>query len=327
LVTAPGHGTLSLGTDGSFAYQPQANFNGTDGFTYKADNGVSQSGVATVSITVTAVNDPPVAVNDVYSAGEDTPLMVAAPGVLGNDSDVDGPSLSAILVSPAASGTVTLNANGSFSYSPNLNFTGTDSFTYQATDGIAESAVATVTISVTPKPTSYQTNQYASTVLGWSSTYAQWWWNRGYTNIRDYTAEKALGAPNVFAYGDNRQAWAPFPLDGTLEYLALGFATPVYADSVTVRETLGNGFVYQIDVLDTAGTWTTVWTGTDPTHKVTYADEVNKTTNAVPVDALFTFPETPYLVTGVTVRVKTSTTASRREEIDAVTLHGRVNPP
>jgi hypothetical protein len=59
---------------------------------------------------------------------------------------------------------------------------------------------------------------------------------------------------------------------------------------------------------------------------VTYADEVNKTTNAVPVDALFTFPETPYLVTGVRIRTDTSTTLGRIEQIDAVTLRGRVAP-
>jgi hypothetical protein len=59
---------------------------------------------------------------------------------------------------------------------------------------------------------------------------------------------------------------------------------------------------------------------------VTYTDEVNRTANAMPANALFTFPETPYLVTGVTIRVNSSTTLSRREEIDAVTLHGGVDP-
>ena len=117
-------------------------------------------------------------------------------------------------------------------------------------------------------------------------------------------------------------AWAPYPLDGTLEYLSLGFATPVYANGVTVREISGNGFVYQIDVLDTAGNWNTVWAGTDPTPRVTYTDEVNKTAVAVPVDALFAFPETTYLVTGVRIHVNTSTRLGRFEQIDAVRLRG-----
>jgi hypothetical protein len=59
---------------------------------------------------------------------------------------------------------------------------------------------------------------------------------------------------------------------------------------------------------------------------VTYTDEVRKTANAMPVDAWFAFPETPYLVTGVAIHVNTSTTPGRREEIDAVTLRGRVDP-
>ena len=149
VVSPAANGTVTLNVDGSFSYSPNLNFIGTDSFTYKASDGLSESGVATVSITVTAVNKPPVAVNDAYSTTEDAPLVVAAPGVLGNDSDVDGPSLSAILVSPTEKGTVTLNADGSFSYSPNLNFTGTDSFTYKADDGKSESDVATVEITVT----------------------------------------------------------------------------------------------------------------------------------------------------------------------------------
>jgi hypothetical protein len=167
-----------------------------------------------------------------------------------------------------------------------------------------------------------QLNQYASTVLGFSSTSAQWAWDRGAPNATGYMAEQALGAPNVFAYGENQLAWAPLPMDGTLEYISLGFATPVYANSVTVRETFGNGFVYQIDLLDTAGIWHTVWAGVDPTPHVTYTDEVNRAPHVAPQDALFTFPQTTYLATGVKIYVDTSLTLGRWEEIDAVTLSG-----
>jgi len=75
-----------------------------------------------------------VAVDDTYSVNEDTTLTVNAPGVLGNDSDVDGNSLSAVPVSGPSHGTLTLNGDGSFSYSPAANFNGTDSFTYKAND-------------------------------------------------------------------------------------------------------------------------------------------------------------------------------------------------
>ena len=90
LVTAPLHGTLTFNSNGSFVYTPNANYNGPDSFTYKVNDGIADSNVATVNITVTPVNDPPVAVNDAYSTAEDTPITIAAPGVLSNDTDIDG---------------------------------------------------------------------------------------------------------------------------------------------------------------------------------------------------------------------------------------------
>src|SRR5437762_8413413 len=93
---------------------PAVNFNRTDTLTYKASDGQAQSGVATVTITVTPVNDAPVAANDdSYTTPEDTQLTVSAPGVLANDSDVDGDALSAVLVSNPTHGTLTLNEIGS----------------------------------------------------------------------------------------------------------------------------------------------------------------------------------------------------------------------
>ena len=150
LVSGPAGGSLTLNANGSFTYTPNANYFGNDSFTYKANDGTADSNVATVSITVNSVNDAPVAANDSYSVNEDNALTVAAPGVLGNDSDVDGDPLAAVLVAGPASGILTLNANGSFTYTPNANFFGSDSFTYQANDGTADSNVATVSIAVNP---------------------------------------------------------------------------------------------------------------------------------------------------------------------------------
>ncbi|MEW5928318.1 MAG: Ig-like domain-containing protein [Gemmatimonadota bacterium] len=148
LVSGPAQGTLTLNANGSFTYTPAANFSGQATFTYKANDGRRDSNTATVTITVTPVNDAPVAVNDAYSTPEDTPLSVAAPGVLANDTDPDGDPLTAVLVTGPASGTLTLDANGSLSYTPNAGFSGTDQFTYKANDGTVDSNVATATITV-----------------------------------------------------------------------------------------------------------------------------------------------------------------------------------
>src|SRR3989454_3308353 len=105
------------------------------------------------SISTTVLENPGgnlalVGFNDAYSTSEDTVLTVPAPGVLGNDIDEAGHPLTAVLVSGTTHGTLTLNSNGSFSYTPNTNYNGPDSFTYKANDGTADSNIATVSIAV-----------------------------------------------------------------------------------------------------------------------------------------------------------------------------------
>jgi len=150
-VSGPSHGTLALNADGSFTYTPGLHYNGPDSFTYKANDGALDSNVATVNLTVTAINYPPVANNDGFTTAEDTPLSISAPGVLANDTDVENSPLTVgSLVTSPSHGTVGLNADGSLSYVPNANFNGTDTFTYRAYDGTALSNnLATVTITVT----------------------------------------------------------------------------------------------------------------------------------------------------------------------------------
>ncbi|HEC89674.1 MAG TPA: tandem-95 repeat protein, partial [Thermoplasmatales archaeon] len=149
LVTNVVHGTLTLNSDGSFTYTPDANYNGYDSFTYQAYDGANYSNIATVNITINSVNDIPIANNDSYSTNEDTTLNIVAPGVLGNDSDGDGPNtLTAILITDVSHGYLTFYTNGSFSYTPFSNYNGYDSFTYQAYDGANFSNIATVNITV-----------------------------------------------------------------------------------------------------------------------------------------------------------------------------------
>jgi predicted outer membrane repeat protein/VCBS repeat-containing protein len=144
----PAHGVLTMAEEGSFTYTPNSGYAGTDSFTYRAYDGEDHSNVATVSITVEAVNSPPVAASDAYATQANLTLTITAPGVLDNDTDADGDPLSAVLASQTSHGTVSLSPIGGFNYVPDNGFTGTDSFTYTASDGEDSSIPATVTINV-----------------------------------------------------------------------------------------------------------------------------------------------------------------------------------
>jgi len=148
LVAGPANGSLTLNGDGSFSYEPLQNFNGTDSFSYRATDGLADSNVATVALTVTAVNDTPAALDDSFEMASGETLVVSAPGILANDSDLDGDSLTAVLDIGPAHGVLTLNDDGSFSYTPAAGYSGTVSFSYLAEDGNGGSAPATVTITV-----------------------------------------------------------------------------------------------------------------------------------------------------------------------------------
>lgn len=131
------NGTLLLSTNGTFTYRPNTNFAGIDTFQYRLTDGSLVTSNILVSIYVTNVNDAPVAFEDVYASGQFT--ATASEGVLRNDVDVDGNVLTAQLVTPPAYGSIVLNPNGSFAYSPGPGYPGSDVFTYRAFDGAAAS--------------------------------------------------------------------------------------------------------------------------------------------------------------------------------------------
>jgi glutaminyl-peptide cyclotransferase len=148
IVNGPAHGTLS-GTPPAVSYTPAANYYGSDSFTFKAHDGTFDSAAVSVSITVAPINDAPVALSESYTTGLNTVLTVPAAGVLGNDSDLEGNALTAVLVSGPSHGALTLNPNGSFTYTPSFNYSGADGFAYAASDGLVTSNAATVSLTVT----------------------------------------------------------------------------------------------------------------------------------------------------------------------------------
>jgi large repetitive protein len=142
------HGTVSCTAAGVCTYTPDANYFGPDSFTYTISDGHGGTDTATVSITVTPVNDAPNAVDDSLTTAQGTAGNV---NVLANDSDLEGDSLTVTTLSPSADhGTVSCTAAGVCTYTPNAGYSGPDSFEYSISDGYGGTDTATVSVTVTP---------------------------------------------------------------------------------------------------------------------------------------------------------------------------------
>ncbi len=147
ITEQPTHGTLSTdAATGKVTYTPAAEYHGTDSFHYTIkDNGGTVSNAATVTVTINSVNDTPDAVNDNANATEDGNVTIS---VLDNDSDNDGDTLTVTGASDPVHGTATVNADGTITYVPDANFNGTDTFTYDISDGNGGTDTATVIVVV-----------------------------------------------------------------------------------------------------------------------------------------------------------------------------------
>jgi large repetitive protein len=141
ITTAPTKGTLS-GTAPNFTYTPTANFNGADSFAFRVNDGTANSPTATISLTVTPVNDAPVPTSRNLATAPNTPLVVTLAG-----TDVEGSPLTYAIVSSPINGSLSGTAPN-LTYTPNSNYTGSDSFTYRVNDGIVNSALATVSLTI-----------------------------------------------------------------------------------------------------------------------------------------------------------------------------------
>uniref|UniRef100_C5CL57 Outer membrane adhesin like protein n=1 Tax=Variovorax paradoxus (strain S110) TaxID=543728 RepID=C5CL57_VARPS len=141
----PAHGTVTVNADGTYTYTPGANFNGTDSFTVTVSDGHGGTTTSTVNVTVNPVNDLPTVPDYIQTTHEDTPVSGQVIG-----TDVDGDTLSYVKGSDPAHGTVTVNADGTYTYVPGVNFNGTDSFTVTVSDGHGGTTTSTVTVTINP---------------------------------------------------------------------------------------------------------------------------------------------------------------------------------
>ncbi|TMO79727.1 hypothetical protein CWC16_11220 [Pseudoalteromonas sp. S3776] len=144
----PQHGSVSLSESGDFTYTPRTNFNGNDAFSYQVINELGMIDTGIVEITINAVNDAPIALDNTYNISDDGTLLIAAPGLLSNDSDIDQDQLTldTTPVSLPSKGALTLASDGSFEYIGSANMQGADSFQYRIVDPQGAEAIASVTI-------------------------------------------------------------------------------------------------------------------------------------------------------------------------------------
>ncbi|NOX56798.1 MAG: tandem-95 repeat protein, partial [Planctomycetes bacterium] len=145
LATGPTHGNVTLNANGAFVYVPNPDFNGTDSFAYQVADDDGATATATVTVTVTPVNDPPVAQDVAVTTNEDTPVS----GTL-TATDVDGDSLTYAPTTAASKGALVVNANGSFTYTPDPNVYGTDTIEFEVDDGKGGTSKGTLTVTINP---------------------------------------------------------------------------------------------------------------------------------------------------------------------------------
>jgi len=219
VVTGPAHGSLS-GIAPSVTYTPAAGYYGSDGFTFKANDGTVDSNVATLSLTVTHVNHAPVANAQSVTTLEDTPKTITLTA-----TDVDGDTLSFSIVAAPAHGTLS-GAAPNVTYTPIADYNGSDGFTFKTNDGTIDSNVATVSLTVTAvndAPTftnganqSVAQDASAQTVAGWA------------TNISAGPPDEAGQALNFIVSNNNTGLFSVQPAiaaNGTLTYTPAAGAT------------------------------------------------------------------------------------------------------
>lgn len=231
LVTDVTNGTLTLNADGSFTYVHDGSETTTDSFEYKVNDGSVDGNTVAVTITITPINDTPVAVANTYTFDEgSTNTVDASSGVLSNDIDGEGDAMTAVLVSDVSNGTLTLNPDGSFTYIHDGSETTTDSFTYLANDGTGDGNIVTVTIMIDPVNDPPMANDDSYVMASGSST--------------DIIVGQGLLANDTDAEGDMLMAVLVSDVsNGTLTLNADGSFTYIHDGSATTSDS----FSYKVN--------------------------------------------------------------------------------
>ncbi len=178
--------------------------------------------------------------------------------------------------------------------------TGLYTIQVQATAATSFTLHAALNASIERETSPSFVQQVARHVIDFSSQFATDSWS----------AAQALGAPDTFQYGDLPTAWAPEPINGTMEFITVGYDVPVYATGAVIVETNGNGFVRRVETLDVDGVYHVVWEDVDPSQP------------GAPANFQVAFEQTTYLVTGLRVTIDTDHDMQAWEEIDAIILEG-----
>ncbi|MFC1727572.1 tandem-95 repeat protein [Patescibacteria group bacterium] len=147
IVSNPANGSLGTVTGNQVTYTPNSDYNGTDSFTFKANDGTSDSNVSTVDITVGSVNDAPVANDDSFSTAEETSHLI---DLTASDIDLPAQTLTYSVNTGVSHGTLSALSGNQVTYTPDENYVGSDSFTFKVNDGVIDSNTAIVAITVTP---------------------------------------------------------------------------------------------------------------------------------------------------------------------------------
>ncbi len=219
-------------TSGRLSWLPTNSQVGANNVVVRATDTGGLYATQSFTINVANVNDPPTTANDAYSVIGGTTLTVAAPGVLGNDSDPDGDALTALLVSGTTNGSLVLNANGSFSYTPAAGYTGTDSFGYAASDGLLSGNTATVTINVTANKAPVAVNDSATTRRNTAATIA--------VLANDYDPDGSLNPGSIAIVAKpNKGGSVTINSTGTISYTPKRDFTGKETFAYTVKDALG----------------------------------------------------------------------------------------